>query len=187
MKINTVKIKNFRSYKDEINIEFGDLTAFVGKNDIGKSTVLEALDIFFNDSKGIIKLDKDDVNKQALSQDNTETIITVCFEELPMSIVIDSTNQTTLQDEYLINSHNQLEIIKKYSNGGKEKVFVKANHPTSNNCNDLLQKKNTDLQKIIRDNSISCSNNTINAVMRNAIWGPKTMYGKKKDNTTLRI
>ena len=50
MKINTVKIKNFRSYKDEINIEFGDLTAFVGKNDIGKSTVLEALDIFFNDS-----------------------------------------------------------------------------------------------------------------------------------------
>ena len=48
MKIKTIKIKNFRSYKDEVEIEFGDLTAFVGKNDIGKSTVLEALDIFFN-------------------------------------------------------------------------------------------------------------------------------------------
>jgi predicted ATP-dependent endonuclease of OLD family len=170
MKLKTIKIKNFRSYKEEVEIEFGDLTAFVGKNDIGKSTVLEALDIFFNDSKGIIKLDKDDVNKQALSEGDTETVISVYFEELPTSIVIDSTNHTTLQDEYLLNSNNQLEIIKKYSNGGKEKVFVKANHPTSNNCKDLLQKKNTELHKIIRDNSITCSNQTINAVMRTAIW-----------------
>lgn len=170
MKIKTIKIKNFRSYKDEVEIEFGDLTAFVGKNDIGKSTVLEALDIFFNDGKGVIKLDKDDVNKQALSAGDTETVISVCFEELPTSIVIDSTNQTTLQDEYLLNSNNQLEIVKKYSNGGKEKVFVNANHPTGNNCKDLLLKKNTDLQKIIRDNSITCSNQTINAVMRTAIW-----------------
>jgi len=104
MKIKTIKIKNFRSYKDEVEIEFGDLTAFVGKNDIGKSTVLEALDIFFNDSKGVIKLDKDDVNKQALADGDTETVISVCFEEMPTSIVIDSTNQTTLQDEYLLNS-----------------------------------------------------------------------------------
>lgn len=170
MKIKTIKIKNFRSYKDEVEIEFGDLTAFVGKNDIGKSTVLEALDIFFNDSKGVIKLDKDDVNKQALADGDTETVISVCFEELPSSIVIDSTNQTTLQDEYLLNSNNQLEIIKKYSNGGKEKVFVKANHPTSNNCKDLLQKKNTELQKIIKDHTVTCSNQAINAVMRTAIW-----------------
>lgn len=170
MKIKTIKIKNFRSYKDEVEIEFGDLTAFVGKNDIGKSTVLEALDIFFNDSKGVIKLDKDDVNKQALADGDTETVISVCFEELPTSIVIDSTNQTTLQDEYLLNSNNQLEIIKKYSNGGKEKVFVKAHHPTNNNCKDLLQKKNTDLQKIIKDHTVTCSNQTINAVMRTAIW-----------------
>jgi predicted ATP-dependent endonuclease of OLD family len=170
MKIKTIKIKNFRSYKDEVEIEFGDLTAFVGKNDIGKSTVLEALDIFFNDGKGVIKLDKDDVNKQALAAGDTETVISVCFEELPTTIVIDSTNQTTLQAEYLLNSNNQLEIIKKYSNGGKEKVFVKANHPTSNDCKDLLLKKNTELQKTIKENSITCSNQTINAVMRTSIW-----------------
>jgi predicted ATP-dependent endonuclease of OLD family len=170
MKIKTVRIKNFRSYKDEVEIEFGDLTAFVGKNDIGKSTVLEALDIFFNDGKGVIKLDKDDINKQALAADDTDTVISVCFEGLPTAIVIDSTNQTTLQDEYLLNSSNQLEIIKKYSNGGKEKVFVKANHPTNNSCKDLLQKKNTELQKTIKDSSITCSNQTINAVMRTSIW-----------------
>lgn len=170
MKIKTIKIKNFRSYKDEVEIEFSDLTAFVGKNDIGKSTVLEALDIFFNDGKGVIKLDKDDINKQALAVNDTETIISVCFEELPTNIVIDSINPTTLQEEYLFNSNNQLEITKKYSNGGKEKVFVRANHPTSSSCKDLLLKKNTELQKTIKDNSITCSNQTINAVMRAAIW-----------------
>lgn len=46
MKIKSVKIKNFRGYKDETKIDFDDLTVFVGKNDIGKSTILEALDIF---------------------------------------------------------------------------------------------------------------------------------------------
>ena len=170
MKIKKLKIKNFRSYKDEVEIEISDLTTFVGKNDIGKSTILEALDIFFNDSKGVIKLDKDDVNKQALTQDDFETIISVCFEELPKSIIIDSTNSTTLQDEYLLNSTNQFEIIKKYSNGGKERIFVKAKHPTDSTCKDLLQKKNTELQKIIKDNSIYCSNQNVNAIMRTAIW-----------------
>ena len=170
MKINKIKIKNFRSYKDEVEIEFGDLTAFVGKNDIGKSTVLEALDIFFNENKGVIKIDKDDVNKQALADSDTETIISVCFEELPTNIVIDSTNQTTLQAEYLLNSTNQLEILKKWSSGAREKVFVKANHPTNDNCKELLQKKNIELKKIINDNSITCDNQATNAVMRAAIW-----------------
>lgn len=113
MRIKTVKIKNFRGYKEEVEIHFGNLTVFVGKNDIGKSTVLEALDIFFNDSKGVIKIDKDDVNKQALATNDTETIISVCFEELPANIIIDATNQTTLQAEYLLNLDGNLEIIKK--------------------------------------------------------------------------
>lgn len=46
MKIDSIKIKNFRGYKEEVKIELNDLTVFVGKNDIGKSTILEALDIF---------------------------------------------------------------------------------------------------------------------------------------------
>ena len=61
MKIKRLAIKNFRGYHGETSIEFEDLTAFVGKNDIGKSSIMEALDLFFNDGKGVIKLDKDDV------------------------------------------------------------------------------------------------------------------------------
>ena len=52
MKIKSIKLRNFRGYKEEVLIEFCNLTAFVGKNDIGKSSILEALDIFFNKSSG---------------------------------------------------------------------------------------------------------------------------------------
>ncbi len=170
MKIKTLKIKNFRSYKDEVTIEIGDLTAFVGKNDIGKSSILEVLDIFFNENKGVIKIDKEDINKTAVSEGDNEIIITVEFEELPTTIVIDSTNETTLQNEHLLNRNNNLEIIKKYPNAGKEKVFVKAFHPNNSHCRDLLKKTNTELRAIISNANIECENRTINAVMRTAIW-----------------
>ncbi|MBN2663989.1 MAG: AAA family ATPase [Bacteroidales bacterium] len=67
MKISKIRIKNFRGYKESSEIDFGNLTTIVGKNDIGKSTILEALDIFFNKSKGVIKLDKEDVNKECIA------------------------------------------------------------------------------------------------------------------------
>lgn len=170
MRIKKLKIKNFRSYKNQVEIEFGNLTAFVGKNDIGKSTVLEALDIFFNEGKGVVKLDKDDINKQGLAEGDTEITISVCLEELPTSIVIDSTNETTLQAEYLLNSNNQLEIIKKFTNAGKEKVFIKALHPTNINCKDLLLKKDSELRTLINTHSIECNDRNKNAVMRLSIW-----------------
>jgi len=170
MKIETVKIKNFRSYKDEIKINIGNLTAFVGKNDVGKSTILEVLDIFFNESKGVIKLDKEDINKVALASGDNEIVISVVFSELPTTIVIDSTNETTLQNEYLLNQNSCLEIIKKYPNAGSEKVFVKAFHPNRTECKDLLKKTNTELKSIINSASIECEDRTRNAVMRTSIW-----------------
>ncbi len=36
MKLKTFKITNFRGYKEETVIDFDNLTAFVGKNDVGK-------------------------------------------------------------------------------------------------------------------------------------------------------
>ena len=170
MKISQIKISNFRGYKDETTIDFNDLTVFVGKNDVGKSTILEAFDVFFNEGKGVIKLDKEDINKQGLAEGNKDICIAVVFEDLPSNLVIDSTNETTLQAEYLLNSDGKLEVIKTYPNAGKEKVSVKANHPSNPACADLLQKKQKDLQAIVKKNSISCEDEKKNAVMRKAIW-----------------
>lgn len=170
MKITKIKLENFRSYKNEVIVDFSDLTVFVGKNDIGKSTILEALDIFFNDGKGTVKIDKEDINKQLKEEGNTEIKITVVFENLPNSLTIDSTNPTTLKDEFLLNSANQLEIIKKYPNAGKEKVFIRANHPTNSNCQDLLLKKIRDLQNILDTENIACENRAKSAIVRKSIW-----------------
>lgn len=170
MKLIKIKLRNFRGYKNEVSIDIDDLTVFVGKNDIGKSTVLEALDIFFNEGKGVVKLDKDDINKTALEEDDKDIYITAVFSELPPDIVIDTTNETSFEAEYLLNADGNLEIIKKYPNAGSAKVFIKANHPTNSACADLLLKKQTDYRKIIQANSITCENQTLNATMRRAIW-----------------
>lgn len=165
-----MKLSNFRNYKEEIVIDFDNLTAFVGKNDIGKSSILEALDIFFNEGKGSVKLDKGDINKQSMREGNNEIRISLCFDELPDRIVIDATNETSLQTEYLVNSNNQLEVIKKYPNAGAAKVFIKAYHPTNPNCNDLLLKKDTELRTIIDQQAIECTDRVKKAIMRIAIW-----------------
>lgn len=170
MKIVTLRIKNFRGYRGETIVNFENLTAFVGKNDKGKSSILEALDIFFNDGKGVIKLDKDDVNVGARINQENEISISICFSELPNRIIIDATNQTSLSDEYLLNSDGNLEIIKKYPNGGNAKVFIRAIHPTNPECADLLLKKDSDLRRILQVNNIACEDRTRNAVMRTAIW-----------------
>jgi len=51
MKIQSVGIKNFRSLKD-VEITFDSVTTLIGPNGTGKSTVLRALDWFFNAGKG---------------------------------------------------------------------------------------------------------------------------------------
>lgn len=170
MKVEKLILSNFRSYKEEITIEFDDLNVFVGKNDIGKSTILEALDIFFNEGKGVIKMDKDDINKQGKEEGNSEIKIGVVFGDLPDELTIDATNPTRLEDEYLLNEDGKLTIIKKYPNAGKEKVFVKAHHPTNAACSELLLKKQADLKKALTD-EMACEDKTKNSEIRKAIWG----------------
>lgn len=170
MKIKSVTIKNFRGYNRETTITFDNLTVFVGKNDVGKSTVLEALDIFFNDGKGVVKIDKDDVNAVLREENDQETVITVTFTDLPISIVIDTAVETCLASEYMLNEEGDLEVTKKYKNGGAAKVFIKANHPSNPECADLLLKKNAELKRIVQNNGIECTNNAVNSVLRAAIW-----------------
>ena len=117
MKIDKVSIKNFRGFKEEVTVSLGDLTVFVGKNDIGKSSILEALDIFFNDGKGVVKLDKDDINNECKESGDSDVVISVAFSDLPPEVVLDETNTTTLQSEYLVHSDGCLHIKKSFKNG----------------------------------------------------------------------
>lgn len=53
MRIKNVAIKNFRTLKD-VEIDFSEVTTFVGPNGVGKSTILKALDWYFNGIPGQI-------------------------------------------------------------------------------------------------------------------------------------
>lgn len=52
MKIESVRIENFRSFKDE-TIKLNNYTCFVGVNGSGKSTVLNALNVFLDNVKTV--------------------------------------------------------------------------------------------------------------------------------------
>lgn len=170
MKIKSVTINRFRGYSCPITVEIDDLLVLVGRNDKGKSTILEALDIFFNEGKGCVKIDKDDINKECLASGEDCIEIGVEFTDLPAEIIIDATNKTTLEDEYLITATGTLHVTKRYPNAGKEKVFIRALHPTNTKCADLLLKKQPELKKIVGDNGFDCKDKTKNAELRKAIW-----------------
>ncbi len=82
MKIESLRIENFRSFKDE-TIFFDDYTCFVGANGSGKSTVLNALNVFFRQNKDcqtdLSKLTEEDFHHKNI---NSPIKITVTFCDL---------------------------------------------------------------------------------------------------------
>jgi len=170
MKIKAVTVNRFRGYSKPVVVGLDDLSVLVGRNDIGKSTILEALDVFFNEGKGCIKIDKEDINKSCLARGEDQIEVSVEFTELPAEIVIDSTNRTTLASEYLTTAQGTLHIVKRFSPSGKERVFIRASHPTADGCGDLHQKKITELRKAVDEKGFTCSDKTRSAELRKAIW-----------------
>lgn len=167
MKIKSIYLENFRGYKQKVTIDFQSLTAFVGKNDIGKSTILEALDIFFNEGKNIIKIEKDDVSIHGSSEIFS---IGVCFENFPEEIVVDTSVKTTLKDEFLLNKQNQLEIKKEFKNGKKIATYIMANYPTSPELEDIHQKSIADLKKILTEKKLEVDDNRKSSLIRRKIF-----------------
>jgi len=141
MKLKSVVLRNFRCYQSETRIQIGNLTALIGKNDVGNSTILEALEIYFNNLA--VKIDPQDA---CIHSGSKEITIGCEFEDLPDGLVLDETATTTLKDEYLLNERGCLEIHKVFDCGTskvKESVFALAHHPRD----ELLVLKNAELKK----------------------------------------
>lgn len=160
-----------------MKIDISDLTALIGKNDAGKSALLDALALFFDEK---LKLDEDDAN---IDGDKKDVRITCEFSELPSQIIIDASNKTKLTDEYLLNEVRNLEIIKIYDGSLKKPkqtgIFAKANHPSSTGIEDLLSLKKADLRKRAHDLKIDISglDKRVNAPIRRAIWNNASDLG----------
>jgi len=166
MKLKGLILENFRSYRNRIYIDIEeDLTAFVGQNDVGKSTILEALEIFFNNKT--VKIDSADIN---IHSENSEVTIGCIFYDLP---TIDD-NESFFVDHYLLNEDGFLEIHKVFGLGGSrssEKVYIHANHPSVDGANDLLSLSISELRRRLDDLGIDTEvNRRDTQAIRKCIW-----------------
>jgi len=168
MKLAKLSLKNFRGYA-EIDVNFDEnFNVIIGKNDVGKSTILEALEIFFNNDT--VKVDIDDYHVHASSGDMS---IQASFYPDLKSYTID-TAPTDLASEYLLDKNNLI-TIKKTWDCTKEKLTAASlkthlivNYP-SNFEAPLISEKITDLRKIL------------------ATYGDKLNVDEVKKNTSSEI
>ena len=167
MKLISLSIQNFRCFRDEVSTPIDDLTTFVGQNDIGKSSILEALEIFFNNET--VKIDTGDANVFNLAN---PVAITCEFADLPLNLTLDAGATTSLADEYLLTEAGTLRIRKIYDCSKSKitpEVHILAHHPTAEEVADLLELKEKELQKIIKDKGLDAKLKG-NPGMRRAIW-----------------
>jgi len=163
-------LQNFRCYKEKTTIQFENFTTIIGKNDIGKSTILEALEIFFNNS--LVKIDSGDCS---VSAENQNVEITCEFSDLPENLVLDSQAETNLSEEYLLNSNEHLQmkkIFKCSSSKPKEEIFITCYHPTKKKYNDLLDLSNKSLKDRYKELEINDDTVQLNSnpSIRKSIW-----------------
>lgn len=150
MHLKKLYLKNFRTY-DEFEVEFDEnMSVIIGCNDVGKSTLLDALDIFFND----IMPDISDCN---IYTEEKQIEIGVCFKvEDDELVIIDASNPTTLKEEFLLNKDGLLDIRKTFKCSGQSitkscmKVCINANYPQLFD-EPIITYGQTDLKKLLNE------------------------------------
>lgn len=150
MKIAQLKLLNFRGYED-VTIKFAnDFNLIIGKNDIGKSTILEAMEIFFNND--VVKVDINDLN--VFSKNKTMSI-QISFIPSNMAYTID-TIPTNIKNEYLLDQNGYLTIKKtwdcnndKLSNSSLKTTMI-SNYP-KNFTPPLVNLKIKDLRNLLSE------------------------------------
>lgn len=170
MKLRRIEIENFRGFSVPIEIEIDDFTAFIGRNDIGKSSILAALNIFL-EGEGT-KIDQDD---GCIHGNPSEVRISCEFDTLPDKIILDDQFETNLEQEYLLRENGRLRISKIYD-CTKSKIVPDIyidteNHPVDIDGNSLLTLTLPDLKKKAKEAAIDLESgeSTVKAKIRRAI------------------
>jgi predicted ATP-dependent endonuclease of OLD family len=179
MILKQIIVKNFRGYNGEHRVNISDgITALVGKNDAGKSTLLEALDIFYGESKP----DVSDLNIYAADR---EMLFGAVFSELPDNIKVDTSAETNLAEEYLVNEDGDFEVVVRYtctaaSVGTKSETIIRCQHPTATKYDDLHSLKLGELKARGGELGAKPSDERVNNLWRKAIWGKSEKLDVKK-------
>ena len=140
MKLEKLTLRNFRCYKEETVFKVDDLNCLIGRNDAGKSTIMEALDAFFNDN-----IDTGDLST---NNDDNEIEITCEFSDVPDYLVLDTSIETNPEEEGILNANGNLEIVRVFKIGktvGKA-IYLNAQNYVHEELSQLLELKNGTLK-----------------------------------------
>lgn len=166
MKLKSVEVSGFRGYREAVSIPIeDDFSVFVGRNDAGKSSVLDALELFFTAGKP----DRFDFTVAGISSD---IVVTCSFEDPPATVVIDSSAETSWKDQYLLGSDGRLNVRRRWSAAGKGPVTtILANHPVGADGRSLITAKIREL-KSLHDRMVPApeANKSVSSQLRAEIW-----------------
>lgn len=192
MKLVKLELENFRSYRNfEINFQ-EDMNVIIGRNDVGKSTIMEALEIFFNNE--LVKIDQSDLNNDARNSGNYIIKIKLSFQlNENENIIIDSTNPTNPYDEFLLNGH-YLTLVKTYNcsssiKAASIKLYLECKYPRILSEDPLINQTQAKLKRIVIDNELNefVSDNRINAQLRMAIYNNYLTDAQRLDLVPIEI
>lgn len=146
MKLRQVRLENFRGIKGPFPVDVDDFTSIIGRNEVGKSTVLAAVAIFL-EADGV-KIDEGD---GCVDGDPAKVRITCEFDELPSSIVLDDSFPTSLKNEQVLTTNSRLRIRKEFDctkKTIKPNIFIECHsHPADADGNSLLVETLPNLKK----------------------------------------
>lgn len=136
MRIHDITIRNFRGIKNAEKIKCGSINTIVGRNDAGKSALIKALNIFFNE-----KIKPEDIFQGKGEDENTE--ILVRFDTIPLvnDLALDTENKIAISKVFYFDKNGKAKVETYY-------ICNDIDHPTVKNCWGV---KEDDLNKYIAD------------------------------------
>ena len=196
MKLKAFRIKNFRSIVDSNwnSLAFDNITALIGQNESGKTSVLEALYSFYN---GFIS---DDILRSDLTFPEVYCRFQLEHEKLPelfdnsllppeLKQLIKDKKEVILYRKWFNDRSSKVaigedDVLKYYSDKLKDKEKIK--NKTRREINDLLNKTNRALAEIeIAEKEKDEAQNFLNQLNVKYTEGQKALKKAKKPDARL--
>lgn len=135
MKIKKITIKNFRGIDILDGLDLSDFNVFVGKNDAGKSIILNAFNCFFNEKI----FSQEDAFKGKQEGENTVIELSFSLSKDVDDLITDCDKLFTIKKEFIVAEKGKIKI----------NTYYKVNDFKNTDYQDLWNKKEDDLNKIV--------------------------------------
>ncbi|MHB8068211.1 MAG: AAA family ATPase [Desulfobaccales bacterium] len=119
MKVHSINAKNYGPFAVLEEVNFGNLATIIGQNDVGKSYVLKAMQLFFAKTP---KIQESDVHDYSDPMD--DVIVEITFSDLPEHIEIEEGILTTFLEEKLLDAEGLLRVRKIFPRVNLEKYSI---------------------------------------------------------------